>query len=74
MHEELANHLAKLAQEEVWLSVLTVDCPVMTIAVDWDVKNQTKQTIFITKLQLHSLNHVFLIVMERSVISSIKFQ
>ena len=29
----------KLAQEKVWLGEL----PVMTIAVDWDVKQQNKQ-------------------------------
>ena len=42
MHEVLVNHLLKLAQEKVWLGELTV--PAMTIAVDWDVKQQNKQT------------------------------
>ena len=41
-HEVMVNHLVKLAQEKgVGRST---DCPDMTIAVDWDVKNQTKQT------------------------------
>ena len=34
--------LFKLAQEKMWLGELTV--PPMTIAVDWDVKQQSKQT------------------------------
>ena len=33
----MVNPLVKLAQEKVWLGELT-------IAVDWDVKNHTKQT------------------------------
>ena len=37
MHEELINHLVKLAQEQVWLGELT-------ISTDWVVKYQTKQT------------------------------
>ena len=41
MPEVLVNRLFKLAQEKVWLGELT---PVMTIAVDWDVKQQNKQT------------------------------
>ena len=40
MHQVLVNHLVKLAEEKVWLG----DCPDMTIAVDWDIKHQTKQT------------------------------
>ena len=42
VHELLVSHLVKLAQEKgvVWWT----DHPDMTIAVDWDVKNQTKQT------------------------------
>ena len=46
VHEVLVNCLVKLAQEKkVWLGELTVptDCPNMTIAVDWDVKHQTKE-------------------------------
>ena len=40
VHEVLANCLIKLAQEK---SVFRLsDRPNMTIAVDWDVKNQTK--------------------------------
>ena len=43
MHRVLVNHLVKLALEKVWskseLIVLN-----MTIAVDWDMKPQTKQT------------------------------
>ena len=38
MHEVLANHLFKLVQEKV-----KTDRPIMTIAVDWNVKQQ-KQT------------------------------
>ena len=37
MHKLLVNRLVKLAQEKVWLGELT-------IAVDWDVKQQNKQT------------------------------
>ena len=37
MHEILFNRLFKLAQEKVWLGE-------MTIAVDWYVKQQNKQT------------------------------
>ena len=42
VHKVLVNRLVKLAQEKgvVWWT----DCPNMTIAVDWDVKHQTKQT------------------------------
>ena len=40
MHEVLVNRLVKLVQEKVWL-----DCLDMTIAVDWDVKPQTKQQL-----------------------------
>ena len=36
VHEVLVNGLVKLAQETVWLLV-------MTIAFEWDVKSQTKQ-------------------------------
>ena len=39
VHKVLVNCLVQLAQEKVWLGDLD-----MTIAVDWDVKHQTKQT------------------------------
>ena len=46
VHEVLVNRLFKLAPEKVWLGELTVcDCPVMAIAVHWDVKQHNKQTI-----------------------------
>ena len=41
-HKVLVNHLVKLAQEKN--VVRWTDHPDMTIAVDWDVKHQTKQT------------------------------
>ena len=42
MHKVLVNRLVKLAHET---SVVRLnEHPDMTIAVDWDVKNQTKQT------------------------------
>ena len=41
MHRVLVNRLVKLAQEKS--VVRRTDCPNMTISVDWDVKNQTKQ-------------------------------
>ena len=41
MHEVLVNRLVNLAQEKS--VVRFTDCPDITIAVDWDVKNQTKQ-------------------------------
>ena len=41
MQKELVNHLFKLAQEKS--EVRGTDRPDMTIAVDWDVKHQTKQ-------------------------------
>ena len=41
MHKVLVNSLVNLAQE---ISVVWgTDCPVMTIAVDWDSNHQTKQ-------------------------------
>ena len=43
VHEVLVNCLFKLAQEKVCMVRLT-DNPTMTIAVDWDVKQQYKQT------------------------------
>ena len=36
MHKVLVNRLVRLAQEKVWYHG-------MTLAVDWDVKHQTKQ-------------------------------
>ena len=44
VHEVLVNCLVNHAQEKS--VVRWTDCPNMTIAVDWDVKNQTKQTMF----------------------------
>ena len=41
VHELLVNPFFKLAQEKVWFGELTFP---MTIAVDWDVKQQNKQT------------------------------
>ena len=40
VHKVLVNHLVKLAQEKS--VVRWTDHPNMTIAVDWDVKNRTK--------------------------------
>ena len=40
MHEELVNSLVKLAQEKIVIRYSVR--PDMTIAVDWDVKYQTK--------------------------------
>ena len=45
MQEVLVNRLFKLVQEKVWLSG---DRPAMTIAVDWDVKQQNKQNDLMT--------------------------
>ena len=42
MHEVLVNRLVKLALEKS--VVRRTDHPDMTIAVDWDVKHQTKHT------------------------------
>ena len=41
VHEVLVNHLVKLAHEKN--AVMWTDRPNMIIAVDWDVKQQTKQ-------------------------------
>ena len=42
VHKVLVKSLVKLTVEKVWLGELThLD---MTIAVDWEVKNQIKQT------------------------------
>ena len=42
VHKVLVNRLVKLAQEKS--VVRCTDQPDMTIAVDWDVKNQTNQS------------------------------
>ena len=42
VHKVLVKRFVNLAQEKS--VVRLTDCPDMTIAVDWDVKNQTKQT------------------------------
>ena len=47
VHIVLVNCVVKLAEEKVWLGELTVPT-CMTIAFDWDVKNQTKQTKLFT--------------------------
>ena len=41
VHEVLVNCLVKPAQEKVWLDS---DRPDIPIAVNWDIKNQTKPT------------------------------
>ena len=43
MHKVLVKHLVKHAPQKS--VVMWTDRPDMTIAVDWDVKHQTKQTI-----------------------------
>ena len=40
VHKLLVNRFFKLGQEKVWLGELAA----MTIAVDWDIKQQNKQT------------------------------
>ena len=47
VHIVLVNCVVKLAEEKVWLGELTIPT-CMTIAFDWDVKNQTKQTKLFT--------------------------
>ena len=42
MNESLVKRLFKLVQEKVWIGELTIP---MTIAADWDVKQQNKQTL-----------------------------
>ena len=42
MHKVLVNRLVKPAQEKSMVG--STDRPDMTIAVEWDVKDQTKQT------------------------------
>ena len=41
VHEVLVNHLVMLAQEK--FVVGWTDRPDMTISIDWDIKNWTKQ-------------------------------
>ena len=40
VHKALVNHLVKLAQKKIVVG--WTDRPNMTIAVDWDIKHQTK--------------------------------
>ena len=47
-HEALVNRLVKLVQEKLWLGEMTV--PDMDIAVEWDVKQQTKPSQKIIQL------------------------
>ena len=47
VNEVLVNRLVKLAQ---------LDCPDMTIAVDWDIKHQTKQTKHATGVQIFEIS------------------
>ena len=49
VYEVLVNCLVKLAQEKS--VVRWTDQPDMTIAVDWDAKNQTKQTIIVLAIK-----------------------
>ena len=42
MHKVLVNRLDKLPEEKS--VVRWTDCPDLTIAVDWDVKQQIEQT------------------------------
>ena len=49
------NRLFKLAQEKVWLGEVTV--PLMTIAVDWDVRQQNKQNHSVGSGIYHSHLH-----------------
>ena len=42
VHEVLVNILAELAQENSVVRWSDCECPDMTIAIDWDVKQQTK--------------------------------
>ena len=48
VHEGLVNHLVKHAEEKS--VVRLTERPDMTIAVDWDVKNQTNQSTLILKI------------------------
>ena len=56
VHEVLVNHLFKLAPCPGKSVVRWTDCPDMTIAVYWDVKQQNKQTNnFLTSEPKHML-------------------
>ena len=57
-HEVVVNYFVKLAQEKS--VVKWTDCPAMTIAVDWDVKNQTKpnQSLIFDKNQDKKCSHL----------------
>ena len=55
VNEVLVNCLFKLAQEKS--VVRWTDCPAMTIAVDWDVKQQNKQTKYYLKQIVHTILH-----------------
>ena len=48
VHEVLVKRIVKLAQEKK--CGLVNDCSDMTIAVDWDIEHQTKQTKQTNKL------------------------
>ena len=53
MHEVLVNHLFKACPGKN--VVKCTDCPVMTIAVDWDVKQQNKLTNQIIYKPVHKI-------------------
>ena len=57
VHEVLVNRLFKLAHEKVWLDEHVR--PTMTIAVDWEVEQQKKQTkLLISILSLFTIIHI----------------
>ena len=56
VHTVLVNCLVKLAQEKVWLGKLTVN---MTIAIDRDFKNQTKQNLWLNPSHSDGLSHIY---------------
>ena len=60
MHKVLVNRLVKLSEEKN--VVRRTDSPDMTIAVDWDVKNQTKQTKKAMCIQTTPAFTIFLIL------------
>ena len=51
LHKVLVNHFVKPAQEKS--VVRWSDCPDMTIAVDWDIKQQNQSRITLCELQEH---------------------
>ena len=53
VHEVLLNYIVKLAQEKS--GVRWSDRPDMTIAVDWDVKNQTKHKTSYAAIKLATI-------------------